>query len=64
MAGFLFRLECLLRQRLRRFLEAGADPGGALLLAAQIEVGTLRLGGSVCRVALQSIMRGRALERR
>jgi hypothetical protein len=31
-------VECLLRQRLRRFLEAGADPSGALLLAAQIEV--------------------------
>jgi hypothetical protein len=31
-------VECLLRQRMRRFLEAGADPTGALLLAAQIEV--------------------------
>jgi hypothetical protein len=31
-------VECLLRERLRRFLEAGADPTGALLLAAQVEI--------------------------
>ena len=30
--------ECLLRQRLRTFLEAGADPCEALILAAQVEV--------------------------
>jgi hypothetical protein len=30
--------ECLLRRRLRLFLDAGAAPGGALLLAAQVEV--------------------------
>lgn len=30
--------ECLLRQRLRAFLDAGADPCEALILAAQVEV--------------------------
>jgi hypothetical protein len=30
--------ECLLRRRLRLFLAAGADPCGALILAAQIVV--------------------------
>jgi hypothetical protein len=30
--------ECLLRRRLRLFLDAGAAPCGALLLAAQVEV--------------------------
>jgi hypothetical protein len=31
--------EDLLRTRLRRFLDAGADPSGALLLAAQVDIG-------------------------
>jgi hypothetical protein len=31
--------EDLLRWRLRRLLDAGADPAGALLLAAQVEIG-------------------------
>ena len=31
--------ENLLRYRLQRFLEAGADPTGALLLAAQVDIG-------------------------
>jgi hypothetical protein len=31
--------EGLLRFRLRRFLDAGADPSGALLLAAQVDIG-------------------------
>jgi hypothetical protein len=31
--------EDLLRRRLRRFLDAGADPSGALLLAAQVDIG-------------------------
>jgi hypothetical protein len=31
--------EELLRWRLRRFLDAGADPAGALLLAAQVDIG-------------------------
>ena len=30
--------ECLLTQRLRAFLDAGASPSGALVLAAQVEV--------------------------
>jgi hypothetical protein len=30
--------ERLLRYRLREFLDAGAAPGGALLLAAQVEI--------------------------
>jgi hypothetical protein len=30
--------ECLLSQRLRSFIEAGAGPTGALILAAQVEV--------------------------
>jgi hypothetical protein len=30
--------EDLLRRRLRLFLDAGASPGGALLLAAQVEI--------------------------
>ncbi len=30
--------ECVLRARLRTFLEAGAAPCGALLLAAQVEI--------------------------
>jgi hypothetical protein len=30
--------ESLLTQRLRAFLDAGASPGGALILAAQVEV--------------------------
>ena len=30
--------ESLLTQRLRSFLEAGAAPGGALVLAAQVQV--------------------------
>lgn len=30
--------ECLLRRRLRLFLDAGASPCGALVLAAQVEV--------------------------
>ena len=30
--------ECLLRQRLRAFLDAGADPCEALILTAQVEV--------------------------
>jgi hypothetical protein len=30
--------ECLLIQRLHAFLDAGASPGGALVLAAQVEV--------------------------
>jgi hypothetical protein len=30
--------ECLLTQRLRSFLDAGAGPSGALILAAQVEV--------------------------
>jgi hypothetical protein len=31
-------VEGLLRHRLREFLDAGAAPGGALLLAAQVEI--------------------------
>jgi hypothetical protein len=31
--------EDLLRSRLRRLLDAGADPAGALLLAARVEIG-------------------------
>jgi hypothetical protein len=31
--------ECLLRRRMMAFAEAGADPCGALLLAAQIQMG-------------------------
>jgi hypothetical protein len=31
--------ECLLRRRLALFIEAGATPTGALLLAAQVEIG-------------------------
>jgi hypothetical protein len=31
--------ENLLRWRLHRFLDAGADPSGALLLAAQVDIG-------------------------
>ena len=31
--------ECLLRRRLRLFIQAGATPTGALLLAAQVEIG-------------------------
>jgi hypothetical protein len=30
--------ECLLRRRLRSFIDAGATPTGALLLAAQVEI--------------------------
>jgi hypothetical protein len=30
--------ECLLTKRLRSFIEAGAGPSGALILAAQVEV--------------------------
>jgi len=30
--------ECLLTQRLRSFIDAGAGPSGALILAAQVEV--------------------------
>ena len=30
--------ECVLRVRLRAFLQAGAAPCGALLLAAQVEI--------------------------
>jgi hypothetical protein len=30
--------ECLLLRRLRLFLGAGAAPGGALLLASQVEI--------------------------
>jgi hypothetical protein len=31
--------ENLLRWRLRRLLDAGADPAGGLLLAAQVDIG-------------------------
>ena len=31
--------EDLLRWRLRRLLDAGAEPAGALLLAAQVDIG-------------------------
>jgi hypothetical protein len=31
-------VECLLRRRLTVFIDAGADAGGALLLAAQVEI--------------------------
>jgi hypothetical protein len=31
--------EDLLRRRLRRLLDAGADPAGGLLLAAQVDIG-------------------------
>lgn len=30
--------ECLLRRRLRLFVDAGASPSSALLLAAQVEI--------------------------
>jgi hypothetical protein len=31
-------VECLLRRRLRAFIDAGATPSTALLLAAQVEI--------------------------
>jgi hypothetical protein len=33
-----FEAECLLRNRLKAFIDAGAAPCGALLLAAQLDV--------------------------
>jgi len=57
--------ECLLTQRLRSFLEAGAGPSDALILAAQVEVteeaavALLRQGCS-SNLTLRLLFRGQA----
>jgi hypothetical protein len=53
--------EELLRSRLRRFLDAGADPAGALLLAAQVDIGLeaaveLLSQGCSARLALRILL--------